>query len=45
MRAKYDDYKVPGPGSYDYDNAVFKLGSHMDPSYGFGSRLMVNTDG
>ena len=45
MRSKYDDHRVPGPGSYDYDNAVFKLGSKMEPSYGMGSRLMVNTDG
>lgn len=30
---------VPGPGAYDYENAVFKYGSRQDPSYGFGSRL------
>lgn len=30
---------VPGPGTYDYENAVFKYGSKQDPSYGFGSRL------
>lgn len=30
---------VPGPGAYDYENAVFKYGSKQDPSYGFGSRL------
>lgn len=30
---------MPGPGSYDYENAVFKYGSRNDPSYGFGSRI------
>ena len=45
MRSKYQDQRVPGPGSYDFEGAVFKLGSKMEPSYGFGSRLMVNTDG
>lgn len=34
-----DNRKVPGPGSYDYENAVFKYGSRQDPSYGFGSRV------
>jgi len=31
--------QVPGPGSYDYENAVFKFGSKQDPSYGFGSKI------
>jgi hypothetical protein len=31
--------EVPGPGSYDFTNAVFKYGSKQDPSYGFGARL------
>ena len=34
-----DSTKNPGPGSYEYQNAVFKYGSKVDPSYGFGSRL------
>jgi len=45
MRSKYNDNKVPGPGSYQFENAVFKYGSKQDPSYGFGSRLAHNTDG
>jgi hypothetical protein len=36
---------VPGPGSYEYEGAVFKYGSKQEPSYGFGSRLAYNTDG
>jgi len=35
---------VPGPGSYEYENAVFKYGSKMEPSYGFGSRLTLNNE-
>ena len=27
MRSKQDDNKVPGPGSYEYETAVFKYGS------------------
>lgn len=38
-RDQLDKRAVPGPGSYDYENAVFKYGSKQDPSYGFGSRL------
>ena len=34
---------VPGPGTYDYENAVFKYGSKQDPSYGFGSKLGEQT--
>lgn len=30
---------VPGPGSYEFENAQFKYGSKMQPSYGFGSRI------
>lgn len=30
---------MPGPGTYDYENAMFKYGSKQDPSYGFGSRI------
>jgi hypothetical protein len=39
--AKDQTYKsiAPGPGAYDYENAVFKYGSTQDPSYGFGSRI------
>lgn len=45
MRSKQDSNKVPGPGSYEYETAVFKYGSKNEPSYGFGSRLAYNTDG
>lgn len=38
-RDQLDKRAVPGPGSYDYENAVFKYGSKQDPSYGFGSKL------
>ena len=38
-RDSTDKRAVPGPGSYEYENAVFKYGSKQDPSYGFGSRL------
>ena len=38
-RDNIDKRAVPGPGSYEYENAVFKYGSKQDPSYGFGSRL------
>ena len=44
-RGKYQDLKVPGPGSYDHERAVFKYGSKQEPSYGFGSRISLNTDG
>ena len=44
MRSKQDSNKVPGPGSYEYETAVFKYGSKNEPSYGFGSRLAYNTD-
>ena len=45
MRSKYGDAKNPGPGSYEYEKAGFKYGSKQEPSYGFGSRLNVTTDG
>jgi hypothetical protein len=45
MRSKDGANRVPGPGSYEFENAVFKYGSKMEPSYGFGSRLSINTDG
>lgn len=38
-RDHLDKRAVPGPGAYDYENAVFKYGSKQDPSYGFGSKL------
>ena len=38
-RDNIDKRTVPGPGSYDFENAMFKYGSKQDPSYGFGSRL------
>lgn len=44
-RSKYQDTRVPGPGSYAHESAVFKYGSKQEPSYGFGSRLAYNTDG
>jgi len=39
LRSKYEDPKIPGPGSYEYEKATFKYGSKQEPSYGFGSRL------
>jgi hypothetical protein len=44
MRSKYLDSKNPGPGSYDHERAAFKYGSKQEPSYGFGSRLNIDTD-
>lgn len=38
-RDNLEKKNVPGPGTYDYEGAVFKYGSRQDPSYGFGSRL------
>ena len=38
-RDSIDKRNVPGPGSYEYENAVFKYGSKQDPSYGFGAKL------
>lgn len=38
-RDSLDKRNVPGPGTYDYENAVFKYGSKQDPSYGFRSRI------
>ena len=38
-RDNIDKRVVPGPGSYEYENAIFKYGSKQDPSYGFGSKL------
>jgi hypothetical protein len=31
--------RVPGPGSYSFEKALFKYESKQEPSYGFGSRL------
>ncbi len=39
QRDQLDKRNVPGPGSYEYENAVFKYASRQDPAYGFGSRL------
>lgn len=30
---------VPGPGSYNYENAFNRYASRVEPSYGIGSRL------
>ena len=45
MRGKYGDTKIPGPGSYEHEKAGFKYGSKQEPSYGFGSRLNLDSDG
>jgi hypothetical protein len=38
-RVRDEANRVPGPGSYSYEKAVFKYESKQQPSYGFGSRL------
>lgn len=38
-RLKESIAKIPGPGSYDFEKALFKYGSKQEPKYGFGSRI------
>lgn len=38
-RDRSEKHGIPGPGTYDYTDALFKYGSKEDPSYGFGARL------
>ena len=37
-RGNTESQNAPGPGSYEYEDAIFKYGSKQDPSYGMGVR-------